>query len=491
MPPILRADLSAPPLARQSWVWTLGPAFAGLFIWVPLLDPAGALVLGDASLSWMIATAVLAAMACHALLYSIPALFGWRSGRRLSLVGASTFGTAGSEWITGVAVGPAAVILQAVSIFVAIELTLLGLVSCRLIAPSALAPGNLGPLSALSPVFLLTGLFWIFITNVSSLLRLVGVIGALMQVYTPVALLLMGVVALLLSPGLAGFEAVRSSAGVQASGAYPATGALARLFQLVFASFALSGMMAVDWGLTVQSSRDVRIGGWLAIVLAGSYGVAMALLTVAGAIGGPQTGLSLRPAGSLAELPLFHRAIYHGLPGFLGGILLMLFGLAALAPACYSAWISSHRFAAHWPRLRRFTWTWIAGLGVLLLIASSWAGRLEEIFSLLGAVFAPAVGAMVGDAIRQKGRWSGVRLGWHRAGVAAWGLGMVVGLVPLVGSLVDWSAARRFQPASLYAFLAAAGLFLIFSAVGPERPLIGLPEVAREEAETAAGSTAS
>ena len=185
-----------PQLERESWVWTLGPAFAGLFIWVALLDPAGALVLGDASLGWLAATAVLAAIACHALLYSIPALAGWTSGRRLSLVGASTFGTAGSEWITGVAVGLAAVVLQAVSIFVAIELTLLGLVSCRLIAPSALEPWNLGPLSLMSPVFILTALFWIYITSVTSLLRLVGVIGALMQVYTPVALLLLGVIAL-------------------------------------------------------------------------------------------------------------------------------------------------------------------------------------------------------------------------------------------------------------------------------------------------------
>ena len=73
---------------------------------------------------------------------------------------------------------------------------------------------------------------------------------------------------------------------------------------------------------------------------------------------------------------------------------------------------------------------------------------------------------MVGDAIRQKGHWRGVRPGWNPAGVAAWGLGVLVGLVPLLGDLVQWSAARRFQPASLYAFLASAGFFLVFSALG-------------------------
>ena len=101
---------------------------------------------------------------------------GWTSGRRLSLVGASTFGTAGSEWITGVAAGMGTLVLQAVSIFVAINLTLLGLVSCRLIGPSVLEPWTLGTVGLVSPVFILTALFWISITGISSLLRLVGVI---------------------------------------------------------------------------------------------------------------------------------------------------------------------------------------------------------------------------------------------------------------------------------------------------------------------------
>ena len=484
MPPILRADLAAPVLPRGSWVWTIGPAFAGLFIWVPLLDPAGALVLGDASLGWLIATAGLAAIACHALLYSIPALLGWRSGRRLSLVAASTFGTTGSEWITGVAVGLGALVLQAVSIFVAIELTLLGLVSLRLVAPAAVETWSLGPFSLVSPVFILTALFWIFITGMSSLLRLVAVIGALMKVYTPVAFLLLGAVALHLSRGLAGFESVRVPVLMGAAGTSPAAGAMARLFQLLFASFALSGLMAVDWGQAVQDRRGIRIGGWMAIVLAGSYGVTMALLTVAGALGTVGTGFPPAKGFTLANQPLFHRAIQYGLPGILGGVVLLLFGLACLAPACYAAWISSHRFATHWPRLRRFTWTWIASAGVLVLIVFSWAGQLEEIFSLLGAVFAPAVGAIVGDALRLKGRWTGVRQGWNIAGVLAWATGLAVGLVPLVAELGAREAASWFQPASLYAFVASAGVFLIVSALVTSRPLVALPEVVLEQVET-------
>lgn len=489
LPQILRVELSTPPLPRRSWVWTIGPAFAGLFIWMPLLDPAGALVLGDAGLGWLAATAVLAVIACHGLLYSIPALWGWMSGRRLSLVGASTFGTSGSAWITGVAVGVAAVVLQAVSIFVAIELTLLGLVSCRLVGPSVLEPWSVGAFVLLSPVFLLTALFWIFVTGVSSLLRLVAVIGALMQVYTPVAFFLLGALALLMSPGLAGFEAVRLSTIGPAGSPFPAPDSIVRLFQLVFSCFALSGMMAVDWGAAVENRRDVRIGGWMSIVLAGSYGLIMAMLTVAGALGKIGIVPSDGAAGSLVSLPLFHRAIEHGLPGALGGVFLLLFGLATLAPACYAAWVHSHRFTAQWPRLRRFLWTWIASLPVFVLIVTSWAGRLEVIFGLLGAVFAPAVGAMVGDAISQKGRWPGVRPGWNPSGILAWGVGVLVGIVPFAGPLIGWAGSRQFQPAALYAFLTSAGIFLIMSFLVKPYPPVPVPDMAAEHVEKAGAAT--
>jgi hypothetical protein len=479
----LLADLSSPPIERRSWVWTLGPAFAGLFIWIPLLDPIGAMVVGETSLGWLAATAVLAAIACHALLYSIPALWGWQAGRRLSLVAASAFGTDGSEWITGVCVGLAAVLIQAVSISVAIRLTLQGLVSCHLAGPSALESWKIGPLVLESPVTLMTALFWIFVTGMASLLRLVGVISALMQVYTPVAFLLLGATAGLTSAGLAGFEAARL--GLHVPAAHLDAGAsAARLFQVIFGAFALSGMMAVEWGMAVRNRRDIRIGGWLAIVLAGSYAPVMSLLVVAGAVGKSSAGLFENGGDSPLVPPSFHGAVFLGIGGALGGVILLLFGLATLAPACYSAWVSSRRFAAHWPGIRRFYWTWICGCLAFVLVATSWAGRLEDIFGLLGAAFAPAVGAMVGLALRHSGQWRGIREGWNVAGVAAWTSGVLVGLLPLLGTAIDWPRARSFQPASLYAYFVSVMLAWLLSALGLERPLVSLPEVAQAQAET-------
>ena len=93
----------------------------------------------------------------------------------------------------------------------------------------------------------------------------------------------------------------------------------------------------------------------------------------------------------------------------------------------------------------------------------------------MGAIFAPAIGALVADALRQKGQWHGVRRGWNPAGLLAWGLGVAVGLLPVLGALIDWSAARRFQPAALYAFLTSAGLYLALAPLGLERPWLFFP----------------
>lgn len=238
--------------------------------------------------------------------------------------------------------------------------------------------------------------------------------------------------------------------------------------------------MSVDWGAAVGNRRDVRIGGWLGIILAGSFSVTMALLTVAGAVGQMPRGVDL--GNALPTLPLsFHWAVFTGIGGIKASVILCLFGVATLAPACYSAWSIRERISEHWPVLRRSVWTRIAGVLAFVLVATTLAERIEEIFHLLGAVFAPAAGALVADAVRQKGQWLGMRRGWNPAGLSAWVLGMAVGLVPVIGNRIDWSAAERFQPAALFAFLTSAVLYWIFAAVGLEVPRVGVPESVLQE----------
>jgi cytosine permease len=471
--PILRAELAGPTIERRSWAWTIGPAYAGVFIWEPFFDRLGIQLAGATSLGRLAAVSILAAIACYALLYLVPALSGWAARERVSLVGASTFGTLGSEWVAGVAVAFGAVALYAVSIFMALRLTLLGLIAMGQVAPWALHPWITSPFRVEPPVILLSAGFWIFITVAANGLRLTGVIVALMQVYTPVALVLLAVTALLVCPGLAAAPAALAAARPSTQGVLGGPA----LFQLIFGYFALSGLSAVDWGMAVRHPRDVRIGGWISIILAGSYGSILSLLTVAGAAGRLGPGAIDEAGLRLADPLTFHGAVFHGIGGIVGGAILMLFGLASLAPAVYAALVYSRRLGWHWPAIGRRRWAWMGAGIALVLVATSLAGGLETIFGVLGAVFAPAVGAMTADWLRRGGMWRGVRPGVNRAGLLAWGIGVLVGLVPTLGAAVGSGAAAAFQPAALFAYLAALVSYPALAALGLEFPGTYLPDV--------------
>ena len=88
----------------------------------------------------------------------------------------------------------------------------------------------------------------------------------------------------------------------------------------------------------------------------------------------------------------FRWAVYYGIGGIPGGVILTLFGLAALAPACYAAWVYGQKLSTHWPRLGQTGWTWIGGAISLVMGATSCVNRLDWIFIVMGLLFAPPSG---------------------------------------------------------------------------------------------------
>ena len=60
-------------------------------------------------------------------------------------------------------------------------------------------------------------------------------------------------------------------------------------------------------------------------------------------------------------------------------------------------------------------------MAFVLMVTSSVDRRW--VYRWTGAVFAPAVGAMAGDFLRQRGQWAGLRLGMNSPGLVAWGIG--------------------------------------------------------------------
>ncbi len=371
--------------------------------------------------------AVMASILCYLLFYFPTAIWGFRTGHGLGLLATSTFGTWGSEWITGIGIGAAQLVWFAVAIDYGVESTFAGLMTRGMVPPEVLSRWQLGPLSLRSPVFLATAAFWIFITSSASLLRLVAVVAALMRVYAPVALLLLTATALWMVPSLIDYRVEDAVAVARASGFADVGAPGDSALPLFTGFFAMLGLLSVDWGAASARRRDLTVGGLVGIVLAGAWTAIMALLVVAGAVGRARVA---DPAlmETIADPPplSFRWGVVHGIGGYPASLILILFGLAALAPACYSTWVFSHRFAAHWPRIRRLRWTWIGDGIALFLIALSWSSWLSTIDRAMGLLFAPAVGAMTGDFLNQRGRWTGVRRGLNLAGILAWSAGMAL-----------------------------------------------------------------
>ncbi len=463
----LRAELDAEPPPRRAWYLTTGPAYLTILVWAPFFDSLWRHDLARAGLWPLAGTAVLSAVICFGLFYYPLAMWGYRTGRRRGVVAASTFGTSGSEWLTGVLLALAQVVWFAVAIDYAVDATFRGLAAGGFLPSLALTPWQVGPLVLRGPLFLATALFWIFITGMSSLLRLSAVIAALMKVYSPFAAVLLTLCALWLARGAAGFDpaAALAALGPERESAGSSMIAMATGF------FGVAGLMAVDWGAASARRRDVVIGGLAGIALAGAWTALMSLVVVAGAAARLQ-GVHLdRPADPAPAPALsFRWAILGGLGRGPAAVVLILFGLAALAPACFSSFLFIRNLFARWPGVRRVDWTWIGCTAGFLLVATGWPAQLESVADVMGLVFAPAVGAMAGDWIHQRGRWAGVRVGINPAGVAAWAAGI------LAQPALDVLAARGLVPfESLLAspvagFIVAAAAYLVFAALGMEEP---------------------
>ncbi len=229
----------------------------------------------------------------------------------------------------------------------------------------------------------------------SSLWRLTGVVVALMRVYSPVALLLLTTTALWFLPNLSLFHAENLPFIANVANLSPGEPVDSSAISLIMGFFAMAGLMSVDWGAVSRSGRDLVLGGMTGIVLASFWTASMALIVVAGTVA--SIGLPSRPSAMLHGDPLplsFRWAVFYGIGGYGAGAILILFGLAALAPACYSASVFGLRLSTHWPRLRQSHWTWLGGAVAFVLMATSSVDRTGWVYRGMGALFAPAVAGL-------------------------------------------------------------------------------------------------
>ena len=462
----LETALASAPLECVGGFLNLAPPYVGLFLWVVFLDPLARWTWAIGGLGPSILGAAVAGLLCTWLLFYVPAMWGMRTGRPMIDVASSTFGARGATWVPFGLMAIVQVVWFAVATDYATELTLSGLVTGRLLDPRHLDPVALDGLSPKSPLFLITSLFWCYAAALVGY-YLIGVITALMKVF-PVFMALSLVSATLLTLG--GVTADRPPVVEEAGGVAVAPGVLRAfvlMIQLVFGFFATAGAASADWGAVARDPGEVRRVGWVGVALASWIAATLSLLTVAGAWGrlaSSSAGSSLAAEGALS----FRWAVEVGIGGRPGCVILLVFGLASLAPTCYAAHGFGHRFRSIWPRISGLSWLLLGTALAWILIATGMTARLEVVFSLTGAAFAPVVGVMAAEYVRQGGVWPGSREGINPAGMVAWLVGFAVGLAPTVADAAGLMPWWRLQPAALAAFVIAFAIYSALARLGFE-----------------------
>ena len=432
LPPTLRAEREGPPLPKRPWYLGIGPAYLTIFVWAPFFDPlwAGDLPRGRPALAGRhrghcIVDLLRVLLLPHGDLGTPdrPAVWGsWRLRRSARWArsgspgsGSGSPSSSGSPWRS----------------IMGSNRRLLGLITC-----GHDPPGRVGPLAGRPVQSDDTRFSWPRPrSGSSSRVRracsdLVAVIAALMKIYAPVALLLAHGIGDLADSGPGDYR-VEHAVDVARESFWASSMEDARFSALPLFTgfFAMLGLLSVDWGAGSARRRDVTVGGLAGIVLAGSWTAIMALLVVAGAVGRLRSGRSEsgRQRPPIRRCSRFDGASCMGSAAIRPSVILILFGLAALAPACYSAWVFSFRvrgpLVGHPPielDLDRGGDRAVADRAGLAQPA-----RHDRLLRW-ELVFAPAVGAMAGDFLDQWGRWAGVRHGLNAAGMLAWSAGVAL-----------------------------------------------------------------
>lgn len=498
------------PTALEPIPWTkgIGPRYIALFLVIVYYDQLAPRTLAVGGLGPAVMGATVGGALSLLLLFYAPAMQGLRARKGLVGIAESTFGRKGSVVIPGIVLAAGQVLWFAVSLYYAVDLALRALSTFGLLDAEYLDPVNRWGFETPGGLFLWVAAAWSVTSALIGVLafRLVAAVMAGYQAFP--ALVLAGLV-LWAIPGAGlfrplGFDPVLAEPVPNAWNA-----AFLTMVQMVFGFFASHGVMSADWGAASRNETDVRVGGFVGVTVASTVMAMLALLIVAGANGRDPAPKGLRkdleaqrkwnvemramgdrPRNEAEKVSIdthghvlvsrgenftIRMVLQKGLGGMGGGVALIVLNLALLGPVCYSPFVIGRRMQAMVPALPMWGWSMLGAVATWPLLWFRVPERLDVVFDVLGALFAPVAGAIAADAMKRAGRWQGARRGVNVPGVAAWVVGVSVGLAPRMG-VEEWS---NVKPAAVMAFGAA---FVVYFALA----LVGL-ESRRDVVETSEG----
>ncbi|NLX12710.1 MAG: cytosine permease [Phycisphaerales bacterium] len=475
---------------RAPWYKNTAQTYAGIFLWIAFYDQLAGTVggpgtLGMAGLGLALLALVAAGLISHFLFYFVPGMLGLKTGYPLYIVGTSTFGTKGGYFLPGIFMGLLQIGWYSVATYYATKLVLGGF-GLGQYDNTLLGPPPPGGENAFSLVFVVLAVAWGY------MFAFLGGMGigmvAKLSTYFPVVPIVMLIIGGAMAAGHLGRydreESVHNSlaaasvlqtaqdqaeqeakAAGQSEQEVRRAGAIARqkmaeqpvdldtltatdvdksnamltgalkmagfllMIQLVVGFFATAGACGADFCSNNRNVKDVRMGGLVGVALVTLFAGGLAVLAVAGAHGALAERLTTGEAkwGQLVNFQ-FSGALPVLSTG-LGNVMLILFAIGSVAPACFCSFIIGNSLSTMLAKPQARVAITMAGATIgIVLAALGVAGNLAPFFGLIGASFGPVIGAMMADYVLCKGKWSGPRAGVNIPGYVAWIMGFIVGV---------------------------------------------------------------
>jgi cytosine permease len=249
-------------------------------------------------------------------------------------------------------------------------------------------------------------------------------------------------------------------------------GAILAMVAAIVGFFATAGAAGVDFGTNSRDKKDVSMGGLVGILAAILLTAGIAAVATAGAHASGTLGA--------ADGFMMTTALQKKLPGVLYAVIMIGLPIAAFPGACFSSFIAANSFKTVMPKANPFVTVGIGAIVSMILALTGWAGRLGDVFGLIGASFGPICGAMVVDWYLAGKKWSGPRAGFNPAGWIAWAVGFIVGILP--NGLLPEAIRVNVPAAPVVAFVVGAVVYFacakgnMLSQILPYGPAAKKPE---------------
>jgi cytosine permease len=450
LPSYIASAKPVPLSARQPWYKNTAPTYAGIFLWFVFWESRAGDGLPQGGLWAALIGVVLAAFICHAAFYMVPGLLGMKTGLPLSVVGSSTFGAVGGLFMPGL---------------------LMGLLQFGWLAVNTyFSTGKLVGAQT-GTTFNIVCILW------AGLAAFMGIKGIQYVAKVATFLPLIPLAVLLLCLAKFGGSAFEYKSPVAGSWKDSMMAVLLMVGAIV-GFFATAGAAGVDFGMNSRDQKDVNAGGVVGIFLATVFTAGIAVLAVAGAL-------------VQGALPPGNYVLTKGLENTVSGGLwtAIAFGLAlsAFPGACFSSFIAANSFKSVMPNVNPFLSVGIGTVISISLAITGVAGRLSDVFVLIGASFGPICGAMLADYYLSGKRWAGPRAGCNMAGWGAWLIGFVIGICPILRG--KWPAFPDIPAAPVVAFIVGFAFYAILAKVGLQSAQLPMPENTQEPSAPPAGAT--